>query len=111
FGADVGHVDDVRMADARRDLALALEARAHDRIVGDRARQHLDGDALLQVDVLRLVDRAHPAASEETNEPVLPEDRALGELGFGRHARPRLWTRLSGAAIPRVSCEKSSVGS
>ena len=45
--AHVGDVDDVRVADARRQLRLAQEARARAGHRGDQRAQHLDRDLLL----------------------------------------------------------------
>ena len=72
---DVGHLDDVRAPDLRRDARLLQEAL-------DEARSAARGPAwrtLMATRVpstswLRLVDGAHPAVAEEADEAVLAAD-------------------------------------
>lgn len=73
---DVGHIDYVRMTDARGRLALPEETRPQFLVVRHLRQQHLDGDALLQAAVHRLVHLRHATAADATHELVAAEDRA-----------------------------------
>ena len=71
--ADVGDVDRVRVPDARRQLGLQQEARAR---LGDGRESRaddLDRDAFADLDVEALVDGAHSAFAEQTDDPVLAQ--------------------------------------
>ena len=62
FHADVGDVDRVRVADARRQLRLEHEPGPRLRDRGERRADRLDRDALAHLHVEALVHRAHPPA-------------------------------------------------
>ena len=78
-GPDVGHVDDVRMADAGGEPGLAHEASARLRHGGQGGAHRLDGDALADLQVERLVDGPHAALAHQPHDLVLPQHRAGGE--------------------------------
>jgi hypothetical protein len=52
-----------------RELDLALEALEALFVVADLLANRLERDALVQVEVLHLVDLAHPAAREQAHDP------------------------------------------
>ena len=74
--AEVGDVDDVRVADARRRARLAPEALDQVLLPSSTRVQDLDRDALADLDVLGGVDHAHAALAD------LAQDR-----GSGRRSR------------------------
>ena len=77
-----------------RRLGLALEPAQDVAALGEVAAQELDREAPPDDGVVRLVDDAHPAAREQTNDPVLPADgladasRVDGGLHRGFSASP-----------------------
>ena len=79
LAAHVRQIDDVRVAQARGELRLAQEALARARDGGDAGSERLDGDALADLGVDRLVHGAHAARAEQANDLVLAEPRARGE--------------------------------
>ncbi len=85
--SDLVDPDRVLAAEARRRAAFALEARAEDLVVGELARDDLEGDPAIEPLVERLVDRAHRALSDDADNPELASDeRSLGERHDGRIA-------------------------
>ena len=68
-GAEVGDVDDVLVADRRRELRLLLEARDDRLALRVLLEQHLHRDALADQRVRRLVDRAHAALADLARRP------------------------------------------
>jgi len=70
--AEVGRVHDVRVLDARRGQRLALEAGDDFRQTAHLGVKHLHREALPHVGVLGLVDRAHPALTEQLLDTVAP---------------------------------------
>lgn len=87
--ADVRHVDDVRVANARSELTFAQEAR-HDHVVlGVGPAQRLDGDALAEPGVHRFVHLAHAPGADAPLDGVLAHAGAGGQIGglLGPHAR------------------------
>jgi hypothetical protein len=68
--AEVVDRADVAMSHAPRQLDLGLEALRHPAVVGDVRAQHLDRDDLVERAVARLVDHAHAAAPERTEDLV-----------------------------------------
>ncbi|MGC4095280.1 MAG: hypothetical protein QM756_46625 [Polyangiaceae bacterium] len=84
--AKVGRGRDVGVLDARRGHGLALEARHH---LGHRrhlAVQHLDGDRLAHVHVLRAVHRAHAARAEQRYDAIAPSQHFADEIPPPRRA-------------------------
>ena len=90
--ADVGDVDGVRMPDARRELCLEQEPRARFRDLRERRADRLDRDALADLDVQALVDRAHSPFAQEANDAVLAQGHPRLERPSGRplHASPQI---------------------
>ena len=82
--ADVPHAADGRVRDLARHTDLAVEALQALGVALERAGQELEGDRLLELQVVRAVDLAHPAAAEETDDAV-----ALAEHRAGREPLPR----------------------
>ena len=73
--AEVGDVDDVLVADRRRELRLLLEARDDRFALRVLLEQHLDRDALADQRVRRLVDRAHAALADLARDEVAARQR------------------------------------
>jgi hypothetical protein len=69
--ADVGDVDRMRVTDARRQLRLQQEPGARLRHGRERRADRLCRDALADLDVQALVNRAHAALAQQTDDPVL----------------------------------------
>jgi hypothetical protein len=82
--ADVPHAADGRVRDLARHADLAVKALQALGVALERAGQELEGDRLLELQVVRAVDLAHPAAAEETDDAV-----ALAEHRAGREPLPR----------------------
>jgi hypothetical protein len=84
------HVDDVRALHAGRRARLAKEALDDDGGGRQLGREHLDGDALVERDVQRLVHRGHTAAPDFPAHAVLADedgaDRDLRLVLDGCHA-------------------------
>ena len=72
--ADVGDAAHVIALELRARTRLADEPRDHVRIVRQLGVQHLDRDPLLEPDMRRDRDRAHPALAEDALDPQLPRD-------------------------------------
>ena len=73
--AEVGDVDDVLVADRRRELRLLLEARDDRFALRVLLEQDLDRDALADQRVRRLVDRAHAALADLARDEVATRQR------------------------------------
>jgi hypothetical protein len=71
--AEVGDVDDVRMIDRGRGARFAQEAMDRLLVARELRVQHFHRDRLLDVDVLALIDGAHPTAAEDLVEPVVAD--------------------------------------
>ena len=94
---DLEDLDDIGVMQTGDRLGLSLEPlkalRAVPRVDGD----HLQGDDPLQLLVLRLIDRSHPAPAQFAQEDVATDDRQPRGLGAGgcrvgcrrRHRRGR----------------------
>ena len=80
--AEVGDVDDVLVADRRRELRLLLEARDDRFALRVLLEQDLDRDALADQRVRRLVDRAHAALADLARDEVATRERRADELGL-----------------------------
>ena len=65
-------VDDVGMADRRRQASFAQKARAADLAV-ERSPRRLDGDPGAAAEIHGFEDLAHASASEESDHPVVAE--------------------------------------
>ena len=106
--AEVGHVDDVRVADAGGGARLAPES--FDQILLPRILrvQDLHGDALADLDVLARVDGPHAALAQHLEDAVPALDDTAREVGarrrraaaqrFSRGRRRRDGGHLGGAA-------------
>lgn len=68
---------DVRMIEARRRSRFAPEAFAEVRRSGVLGREHLDGHVAIERELVRQIDRAHAAASEQPFDAVLEADCAF----------------------------------
>ncbi len=77
--AGVEGLDDVRIGDVARGGRLAQEARDDVGVREHLCVKQLEGAPVLGQLVLHLVDRAHPALAEQTDDPELPrDDRPFG---------------------------------
>ena len=85
--ARVGDVDDVLVADRRRQPRLLHEPLRHFRAIEVLVAQHLDRDRLATADVRRLVDRAHAAFADLARQPIAIRERVAHQ----RIDRRRLW--------------------
>ena len=80
--ADVADAADRRVRDLARHAHLAVEAgRGARRRRSSAVGQELEGDRLLELQVVGAVDLAHPAAAEKADDAVAP-----AEDGAGREA-------------------------
>jgi hypothetical protein len=80
---------DIRVGERRGRLGLDEEALLELRRVHEMGRQELEGDTALELEVLGLVDDAHPAGPDLIDDLVLAGDeRALGDHGQRRRQRP-----------------------
>jgi hypothetical protein len=80
--AEVDRADDVRVLDLRGRHGLAGEAGDVLRLVRDARADGLEGDVLVQLQVLRQVHRAHATLAEDLEDAVASVDHA---------ADPRPW--------------------
>ena len=81
---EVGHLDDVLVADGRGGARLAAEALEEILAPHQLGLEHLGGEALAEPAMLDLVDRAHPARRDVPHDPILVvERRALGQYVHG----------------------------
>jgi hypothetical protein len=104
-------VADVRAADGRGGARFAEEALDDHPGRRQLLREHLDGDALADVDVLGLVHGGHPATPDFARDLVLPRQdgsyrdlrrgrgahQVIGRPGNGRSAMKRREGRRGGA--------------
>ena len=103
--AGVEDLDDVRALHRRDSARFAMKARQRRGIRPSVDDHELQRDALADRDVLRLVDRAHPAAPEEAKDLVLASrDRPYPGIHavFARVARH--------AALPITVIQSGSIG-
>src|SRR5262249_46243299 len=70
--------------------------------------EHLDGEALAEMRVLRAVNGAHPALADELLDPVAARDDVT-EQPSGIAARRRIWTG-AGCSHAFLSCPAPSTG-
>ncbi len=111
----VEHVEgaaDVGVRDAAREVDFAEEAFHRPRVVRDVGADGLQGHALAQDLVLRLVDLTHAAAGDEADDAEAPgQDLALGEPRRSPHllARSGRFGR-DGRRINRAISHRPEVG-
>ena len=72
-------VDDVLVTDRAREPRLLQQARDEIALRQELLEQHLDGDALADDGVLRLVDGAHAALADSADDLVAPSERRAHE--------------------------------
>jgi hypothetical protein len=106
---DVDDASGVRAAQLTGGAGLALEARTE---LGRREHlrlEHLDGHALPDADVRRLVDDPHPSLADDTPQPVLAGDRVARRRHAGRALLHDPGRIPPGRArrLPRRSAQKS----
>ena len=77
--ADVADVDDVRVANARRQLRFLQESSARGRHRRERRAENLDREALAGRRAHGLVDGAHRSDADEPFDLVLAEPRSCAE--------------------------------
>jgi hypothetical protein len=82
LAAHVGDVHDVGVSHLRGELGLAKEPRAGSGHGRDGRPEHLDGDALAYLRVRGLVDRPHPACTEQLDDLVLAQASTGGQGDF-----------------------------
>ncbi len=83
-GAEVGHVDDVGVADATGGLGLDEELLHNFRLPGKPVVQHLDGHRLLENDMLGAVDDAHATLADHALDLMVLEQHADAGDDLGR---------------------------
>ena len=88
-GAEVGDVDDVLVADRRRELRLLLEPRDDRFALRVLLEQHLHRDALADQRVRRLVDRAHAALADLARDEVAARQRRADRARCVQRRRAR----------------------
>ena len=76
---DVVQLTDVRMVQGRDRPRFVFESPQAIRVIGDRRREHLDGDRAIEPRVAGFVDLAHPACAKERDDFVRAEPRAGGQ--------------------------------
>ena len=95
--AHVGHVDDVRVTNARRQLSLAQKPRPGTGDRGYSRGQDFDSDPLANLGVRGFVDRAHPTGPQKPHDFVLSEARTRAKrrgvlvgsvAGLAHHRQP-----------------------
>ncbi len=92
--ADVVERADVRVAQRRDALRLALEALAEPRVKRQRCRQDFDGDDPVEARVASLVDLAHAAGPERRDDFIGAEACARCESHEWEEASAVLHDRL-----------------
>ena len=110
--AEVEHAHEVRMIEEARGAALGVEARAHGRVPLERRMDHLHGDVLREVHVLRAIDgaeRTEPdalvheqAATERTTDERVVDTRSGTKRGRRRRDLLRCVWSLSGKPVHRA---------
>ena len=100
--ADVPHAADRGVRHLPRRAHLRVEPLEPVRVAFEGARQELEGDRLLELQVVRAIDLAHSAPAEQPHDPVAPgEDRARNEAIARRRApSPRVAGSGAGVAAP-----------
>ena len=108
-GAEVGHVDDVRVVQPRRRRRLAQEAGRRPGVGGQRRAHGLERDRLGDAGVDRLVDRAHAPAGQPLDDPVLAQHRAGRGSSPGRaRGRARAARRCACGRPARSPCHPAT---
>jgi hypothetical protein len=111
--AEVGDVDDVLVADRRRQPGLLLEARDHLLLARVLVEQDLDRDPLADERVGRLVDRAHAALADLAGHHVAARQGRADQIFLGlmaAHPRRRLGLGLGVLARRRRGHRHRGVG-
>ena len=96
---DVEDGHDVGVIDAAGGQRLAAEAREHLGTGGERGEDPLQRDPAFGADVDRRIDLRHPAAAEQTLDPVFVRDhltdrQRLRRFGVRRRAIPLIRVQL-----------------
>ena len=95
FGADVRHINHVRVPHPRRQLSLAQEPRARVEIRGELRAHDFDRDLLSDSEMDPFVDRAHATLAYQAQHLVLPQAGPRNErgvesvFGLSAHEQPR----------------------
>lgn len=85
---DVVHATDVRMGDLSREPYFGKEPLTPHRIGRHRTRQELERNRLSQLDIVGAIDLTHSAATEQTDNPVAPDEhRPRGHSANGSRFR------------------------
>ena len=79
---DVVQLTDVRMVQGRDGPRFVFESTQAIRVIGDRRREHLDGDCAIEPRVAGFVDLTHPAGAKERDDFVRAEPRAGSQGQF-----------------------------
>src|SRR5262249_47238842 len=91
---DAVDVRDVGMVQRRQDLRFAAEPRKTIRIVCNGGQQNLDGDAAIQLRIVRVIHSAHPAFTQLLDDAIRAD--AAGHYCFlKRRSQTRSWETLS----------------
>ena len=112
FGlAEVDDLDDVRVAQVRREARLELEA-ADGGDVGDEvAGKELDGEGAAERHVLGEADGAHPAFADALEDPVAAREHlAALEIGDEREAVAGTEARVLGVSLPATRARRHGEG-
>ena len=87
--ADVPHAADGRMRDLAGHAHLAVQSLEPLGVAFERARQELERDGLLELQVVGPVDLAHPATAEQADDAVAAgQDRPRREAFARDRTRP-----------------------
>src|ERR1019366_5700954 len=91
-----------------RGPGLALEALDGAGRVSGVRKEHLDGDALLQPNVHRLVDDAHPALADRPDDLVFASNDVARLWKLGRHLVCHRGRRVApiGAPCPALTARR-----
>jgi hypothetical protein len=92
---------DVPVPDLPRELDLAPEAPDHVHRPRDLGAQDLEGDDLVELAVLRLVDDAHPAPAQRLQDLVAPGEE--GSLHDHEEVLATLETRIGGVLVRELA--------
>ncbi len=102
--ADVMDAADVRMRDLPRDARFGMKPRQRARRHGKRLRQELQRHRLIELQVVGLVDFAHPADAEQADDAVAVRENSAGDETSAGPAVRNVRRAEGGRRGPRGVC-------
>src|SRR5262245_59167971 len=96
--ANVMDRQDVRMVERRGRSRLLLESAQSAKVLGELGGQDLDCNLAVEPSVAGLVDLAHPARAERSENFVWAQNCACGNVHFGASTVQFITTLIGGAA-------------